>query len=217
MPADPRPRAPLAVMDDEKLADAQDLASQATDEVDTFAVQIALCDALVECDAQREARATAYAEGLAKRIEFHRKQQAMNAWPSGNDGAHDHHERIADALEEELKALRDTPATPRHRGRRSRPMSEPTPDPMPEVYKAAVREGADDYDTRWLLHLTVENERLRAQLATARRAALEEAIREVTEMYALPVDCGLIGTVIEKLEALRDAAPPAPDDEGVRR
>jgi hypothetical protein len=64
MPADPRPRAPLAVMDDEKLADAQDLASQATDEVDTFAVQIALCDALVELDAQRRAHATAYAEGV---------------------------------------------------------------------------------------------------------------------------------------------------------
>jgi hypothetical protein len=91
-------------------------------------------------------------------------------------------------------------------------MSEPTPDPMPEVYKAAVREGADDYDTRWLLHLTVENERLRAQLATARRAALEEAIREVRALnyqwHESPRTL-VLDECVQKLEALRDAAPPA--------
>jgi hypothetical protein len=108
-PLMPRPElAPLSVMDETKLADAQDLASQATDEVDTFAVQIALCDALVELDAQRRAHATAYAEGQRAAL-----QSAMHIAVTCNRD-----DRTADEIAGEIqrkllaliRALRDTPA-----------------------------------------------------------------------------------------------------------
>jgi hypothetical protein len=86
-----------------------------------------------------------------------------------------------------------------------------------------------------LAEVEAENNRLRRELATARRAALEEAIRVVPSNWCdglltgparvIPSDGKitpqhverLIVAIAERIRALRDAAPPAPDDEGVRR